>query len=265
MTSGLAGAEDAYDTYKTAIHDAENVFGGAGIADGHSDAFRHAYWNAMVVNRFGPEWAAQYTTAHERVDTNSATAEAMDLHNNEIGRRIAAEHPDAGPGELKGYIDKAVRDGEVVVVGSDGRLVPSSEVATGETGRAQDDPATGGDDPERGASTRTTHQVDTTPVATATAPMTTGRLVSLAVVFAVLLTGCSNGGHRLTEDEQLPGRLRELRQNGGEVLLGDLAGGDWDTVCISRSRSAGTSWRSRSEFPFRWRTSSPDAVTCWSS
>ncbi|MCG8918600.1 hypothetical protein L6E12_22720 [Actinokineospora sp. PR83] len=145
---GLAGTKDAYDIYRTAIHDAENVFGGAGITDGHSDAFRHAYWNAMLANRFGPEWAAQYTTAHERVDTNSATAEAMDLHNNEVGRRIAAEHPDAGPEELKEHIDKAVRDGEMVVVGSDGRLVPSNEVPIGETGRAQDDPATGGNDPK---------------------------------------------------------------------------------------------------------------------
>lgn len=37
----------------------------------------------------------------------------------------------------------------------------------------------------------------------------------------------------MTEDEQLSAGLRELRQNGGEVLLSDLAGGDWDTVYIS--------------------------------
>jgi hypothetical protein len=145
---GLAGTKDAYDIYKTAIHDAENVFDGAGITDGHSDAFRHAYWNAMLANRFGPEWTEQYTTAHERVDTNSASAEAMDLHNNEVGRRIAAEDPDAGPEELKGYIEGAVRNGEMVVVGPDGRLVPSNEVPIGETGRAQDAPAIGGNDPK---------------------------------------------------------------------------------------------------------------------
>lgn len=147
---GLAGTKDAYDIYKTAIHDAENVFDGAGITDGHSDAFRHAYWNAMLANRFGPEWTEQYTTAHERVDTNSASAEAMDLHNNEVGRRIATEHPDAGPEELRGYIEEAVRNGEMVVVGQDGRLVPSNEVPIGETGRAQDDPAPGGNDPAAG-------------------------------------------------------------------------------------------------------------------
>ncbi|WP_233427420.1 hypothetical protein [Actinokineospora spheciospongiae] len=139
------------------------------------------------------------------MDTNSVTAEAMDLHNKEVGRRIAAEHPDAGPEKLKGYIDKAVHDGEMVVVGSDGRLVPSNEVAIGETGRAQDDPATGGNEP--GAQDE--YENDTSGGcnpgggATATAPVTTRRLVALLVAFAVLLTGCSNGGHRLTEDEQL--------------------------------------------------------------
>ncbi|WP_233427421.1 hypothetical protein [Actinokineospora spheciospongiae] len=51
---GLAGAKDAYDIYKTAIHDAENVFGGAGLTDGRSGALRHVYWNAMLANRFGP-------------------------------------------------------------------------------------------------------------------------------------------------------------------------------------------------------------------
>lgn len=47
----------------------------------------------MLANRFGQDWTEQYTTAHERVGTNAATAEAVDLHNNEVGRRIAAEHP----------------------------------------------------------------------------------------------------------------------------------------------------------------------------
>ncbi|SMD23433.1 DUF6973 domain-containing protein [Kibdelosporangium aridum] len=145
---GLAGTKDAYDIYKTAVHDAENVFDRQGLTDGHSDAFRHAYWNAMLANRFGPEWTEQYTTAHERVGTNSAAAEAMDLHNNEVGRRIAAEHPDASPEELKGLVEQAVRNGEMVVVGPDGQLVRSNEVPMGQTGRAEGPPAEGGQDPK---------------------------------------------------------------------------------------------------------------------
>jgi hypothetical protein len=148
---GVAGVADAYGIYKTALHDAESVFGEngkQGLTDGHADAFRHAYWNAMLANRFGQDWTSGYTTAHERVDSNAATAEAMDLHNNEVGRRIAAEHPDAGPDELKRYVREAVERGEMVVVNTEGRLVPSDEVDIGETGRATDPPGEGGPDPQ---------------------------------------------------------------------------------------------------------------------
>jgi hypothetical protein len=147
---GIAGAADAYGIYKTALHDAENVFGEEGrkaITDGHADAFRHAYWNAMLANRFGQDWTEGYTTAHERKPGLPASSEAMDLHNNEVGRRIAAEHPDAGPDELKQHIEQAVRDGEMVVVSQDGRLVPSDQIEIGDTGRATDPPADGGHDP----------------------------------------------------------------------------------------------------------------------
>jgi hypothetical protein len=144
---GLLGARDAYGIYKTAIHESENVFDRAGITDGHSDAFRHAYWNAMLANRFGPEFTQEYTNAHEGVDTNSAAAEAMDLHNNAVGRRIAAEHPDASPEELATYVKEAVLRGDMVVVGPDGMLTPSDQVAIGETGRADGPPATGGTKP----------------------------------------------------------------------------------------------------------------------
>lgn len=33
--------------------------------DGHRDAFRHAYWNSLLVRNFGKEWTNQFTTAHE--------------------------------------------------------------------------------------------------------------------------------------------------------------------------------------------------------
>ncbi|MEV3964708.1 hypothetical protein AB0M34_28115 [Nocardia sp. NPDC050193] len=144
---GLLGARDAYGIYKTAIHESENIFEKEGITDGHSDAFRHAYWNAMLANWFGPEFTEQYTNAREGIDTNSAAAEAMDLHNNAVGRRIAAEHPDADPEELATYVKEAALRGDMVVVGPDGMLTPSDQVAIGETGRADGPPATGGTKP----------------------------------------------------------------------------------------------------------------------
>ncbi|MFC9251914.1 DUF6973 domain-containing protein [Amycolatopsis thailandensis] len=148
---GWLGAADAYGIYRTALHDAETVWDRKGETDGHSDAFRHAYWNAMLSHRFGEEWTESYTTAHERKPDDPrahATAQAMDLHNNEVGRQIAADHPDAGPDELKRHVKEAVERGDMVVVGGDGRLVRSNEVALGETGMAIDPPVTDGPVPK---------------------------------------------------------------------------------------------------------------------
>lgn len=130
---GLSAVQDAKDARQDAIHRAENVFDGTGLTDGHSDAWRHAYWNAQMTQRFGEEWAADFATAHERNPTSHPTPVAMDLHNNEVGRRIAMEHPDAGPEQLQELIKQAVLDGEMVVIGPDDRLVPSNELGLGDT------------------------------------------------------------------------------------------------------------------------------------
>ncbi|MEV2224031.1 hypothetical protein AB0E01_29705 [Nocardia vinacea] len=121
-----------------------------GVGDGHADAFRHAYWNALLSKEFGQDWAEDFTTAHERIDgeTSHASAEAMDLHNNEVGRRIQAEHPNASPAELKDLVKQAVLDGKMVVVGPDGQLMYSNQVEMGKTGVTDNEPAAkGGHDP----------------------------------------------------------------------------------------------------------------------
>ncbi|WP_436493484.1 DUF6973 domain-containing protein [Actinokineospora sp. HUAS TT18] len=118
----------ANDLSQTALDDSRTVFNGAGMEDGHSDAYRHAYWNAMMANDFGAEWTEDYATAHERGPGGTDTSHAMDLHNNEVGRRIAEEHPGASREELSAYVEQAVRDGEMVVIGPDGNLVRSNEV-----------------------------------------------------------------------------------------------------------------------------------------
>lgn len=148
----LLGFKDAYDIYQRSLTDARAPFDGAGETNGHTDAVRHTLWNAMLANRFGAEWTEGYTTAHERkphTEGVHASEQAMDLHNNEVGRRIAATHPDAGPDELMRHVEAAVRNGETVVIGTDGRLVRSNEVAVGDTltEEASDPPPTGGRDP----------------------------------------------------------------------------------------------------------------------
>jgi len=102
--------------------------------DGHNDAFRHAYANARLTTEFGEAWTQQFTTAHEGSNPGSSTREAMDLYNNEVGRRIATRRPDASPAELADLIKGALDRGELVVIDRNGRLEWSDRVANGHHG-----------------------------------------------------------------------------------------------------------------------------------
>lgn len=97
--------------------------------DGHTDAFRHAFWNARMTAEYGVEWTDQFATAHEGAPGNPAVREAMDLYNNEVGRQIALENPGASPAELADATLKALDDGRLVVVDRSGHLAYSDEVA----------------------------------------------------------------------------------------------------------------------------------------
>ncbi|KWX66385.1 hypothetical protein [Mycobacterium sp. NAZ190054] len=95
--------------------------------DNHTDAFRHAYASALMTHRFGEEWTARFTAAHEGRPDNDTASMAMDLFNNEVGRGIAAANPDASPLDLADLVQQSVRAGELVVVGPDGRLAWSDD------------------------------------------------------------------------------------------------------------------------------------------
>lgn len=104
-------------------------------ADNHTDAFRHTYWNALMTRRFGEKWTLDFATAHERLPDNPATAEAMDLYNNELGRQIAVSNPDASPAELADLVEQSVDNGDTVIVAPGGdRLAWSNTIPLGETG-----------------------------------------------------------------------------------------------------------------------------------
>ncbi|WP_156959337.1 hypothetical protein [Nocardia sp. BMG51109] len=152
----LHGVAAAYSIEQLATDGGKEVFKGefraGGVGDGHADAFRHAYWNAMLTKEFGEDWANAYTTAHERTEDPAkthASAEAMDLYNNEVGRRIAMQHPHASNTELYTLVKQAVLDGQTVVLDPNGKLAHSNEVRLGYTGQADHElPARGGRDPD---------------------------------------------------------------------------------------------------------------------
>ncbi|MBN6040395.1 hypothetical protein [Amycolatopsis sp. 195334CR] len=103
--------------------------GRTGTGDNHRDAFRHAYWNALMTRSFGEHSAEAVGTGHERrpddpvPDTPPQFAErqeAMDLYNNQVGRDIAtALGPGASDAEVRATIEQAIRDGKLVVLNQD--------------------------------------------------------------------------------------------------------------------------------------------------
>ena len=77
----------------------ERKFGKNGLGD-RSDAFRHGIWNAEMTVLIGSEKAELFATAHEDKDTTGNESDGytkdehnkMDLHNNEIGRKLGADN-----------------------------------------------------------------------------------------------------------------------------------------------------------------------------
>ena len=66
--------------------------------NGPENAFRHALWNALIVQRSVARklpksralaWAKTFTDWHEDFSPNAPLARAMDLHNNRVGRSLA--------------------------------------------------------------------------------------------------------------------------------------------------------------------------------
>lgn len=147
LLEGLGvGLFEFKDIADSAFAAADERFPSADKNDDHNDAFRHAYWNALMTSRYGVDWAEQYGTAHEAIPGNPGDREAMDLYNNEVGRRIATEHPDASPEELADLVEQAVRDGEMVVIDKNGDLRFTDQITPGETGEPNETPEDPGSD-----------------------------------------------------------------------------------------------------------------------
>jgi surface antigen len=114
--------------------------------DGHRDAFRHAYWNSMLTRKFGEKWTSQFTTAHEALPGNPATREAMDLYNNEVGRQIAINNPNASDAKISDLVRQAIDNGKLLVIDRNGNLAWSNQVPFGKHGLT-DGKAGGGGQP----------------------------------------------------------------------------------------------------------------------
>ncbi|MFC8047604.1 DUF6973 domain-containing protein [Nocardia sp. NPDC057353] len=138
-TSGPLAVRDISDFFEIksqAESTAHEVLPDKGQSDGHGDAFRHMYWNALMTQRYGEDWTQRYATAHEELGAAAPTREAMDLYNNSIGRQVAIDNPDATPEQLQGLIMDRIRAGDAIVLDSTGQIEWSDRVALEHTGEA---------------------------------------------------------------------------------------------------------------------------------
>jgi hypothetical protein len=100
----------------------DKLFGKAHHKNNKSNAFRHALWNTLICkNAFQVSensekaivWAEKITSLHEKLMPNEALQEAMDFHNNELGRIYFKELENASEEEivsfLKSKMDEAVK------------------------------------------------------------------------------------------------------------------------------------------------------------
>lgn len=122
----------------------ENRYNEWKLNDGHNDAFRHAYWNALMAKHLGQDFASQFATAHEGLPNNPQDRETMDLYNNSIGRQIAADNPNATDDELAQLIGDAVKDGKMLVFNEKSELSWSNDVDYGKHGLVKVDEAGSG-------------------------------------------------------------------------------------------------------------------------
>lgn len=78
-------APQAYTASKLATSKSEAFYVLSARWKGNGDAFRHAYWNALMVKTIGAELAEKFATAHE-ASSPAGTEKTMDLQNNYYGR-----------------------------------------------------------------------------------------------------------------------------------------------------------------------------------
>ena len=82
------------------------------------DAFRHAFWSALMTRTYGEDFAREFTSAHETsasVASDAREQSFMDLHNNEVGIQIAVSNPDASKEELDTLVYEALTTGQLYV------------------------------------------------------------------------------------------------------------------------------------------------------
>ena len=102
----------------------ERKFGKNGLGD-RSDAFRHGIWNAEMTVLIGSEKSRAFLRQHMKIkilletkamDIQKMSTKKMDLHNNEIGRKLGADNLSAPEEKMAEIIyDEIMREDSLFV------------------------------------------------------------------------------------------------------------------------------------------------------
>ena len=108
-----------YRATKETLRLCDRLFGKKHYQDNRENAFRHAYWNFLIAEKVFQKnnsveesiiWAKKITDLHERMAPNKALARAMDLHNNEVGRKLFSNnHEENAVEKLQDFMNSAVK------------------------------------------------------------------------------------------------------------------------------------------------------------
>lgn len=94
----------------------------------NGDAFRHCFWNNLMVAATSQDFARAWADAHEEKPGNPVIEKTMDIRNNFDGRRLAFRYPDESDEQRKTRCLTGV-DGKRLVRIVNGELAPTD--ATG--------------------------------------------------------------------------------------------------------------------------------------
>ena len=86
------------------------------LHNGKGDAFRHAYWNALMVRAEDEKLAKEFADAHETKAGQPLSEQTMDLHNNAVGRRIGLLYRRSSDAEIAKAVERALASGQLFIL-----------------------------------------------------------------------------------------------------------------------------------------------------
>lgn len=99
------------------------IFGNAHHKSNKANAFRHALWNSLICHETlkiskneekSVNWTQKVTDLYEKITQNEILDEAMDLHNNEIGRKIFLQNATQTETEIINLLQKMAKNAQKV-------------------------------------------------------------------------------------------------------------------------------------------------------